>query len=402
VTDGMSDARYASFDKNGEYLYFTASTDVGPSAGWIDLSSIDRPVSRSVYVTVLNKDLPSPLAPESDEENSTQRRAKIAPQGAGKESRRREEQEDKGGPSGRTGPVESISRTSANGSWRFPFRRRITKGSSPGRQTRSTCSRPYGGKASPTALPKSTSLSPGSISPIRKTETVLEGWSRSRFPTTARRCCTARAVNGLSPAATRPPNRKERAQTGRARVYVDPAPNEADGTTRSGGSNATFSTIPDCMDSILKKPRRYMRPIWRISRAARSQLSLRRDARRALHRPHVRRRRRPAGSKEVKGGLLGADYKIENGRYRFDRAVQWGELEPAAPRAAHSARRQRRRRRISLAVQGRELRAADISTPFSRAPQIARRDQSGPQTDGAGGTRSDVVPVATEAASHLA
>src|SRR5438132_7294060 len=27
ITDGMSDAQYPDFDKNGKYLYFTASTD---------------------------------------------------------------------------------------------------------------------------------------------------------------------------------------------------------------------------------------------------------------------------------------------------------------------------------------------------------------------------------------
>ncbi|HSF40916.1 MAG TPA: PDZ domain-containing protein, partial [Thermoanaerobaculia bacterium] len=66
--DGLSDARFAAFDKSGKYLYFTASTDVGPTSGWLDLSSVQRPVSRSVYVAVLDKSLPSPLAPLSDEE----------------------------------------------------------------------------------------------------------------------------------------------------------------------------------------------------------------------------------------------------------------------------------------------------------------------------------------------
>ena len=70
VTDGMSDALYADWDKGGKYLYFTASTDVGLTASWIDMSSINRPVTRSVYVMVLKKDLPSPLAPESDEEKT--------------------------------------------------------------------------------------------------------------------------------------------------------------------------------------------------------------------------------------------------------------------------------------------------------------------------------------------
>lgn len=72
VTDGMSDARFAVFDKNGKYLYFTASTDAGPTSGWLDLSSFNRSVTSSVYVAVLRKDVPSPLAPESDEENASE------------------------------------------------------------------------------------------------------------------------------------------------------------------------------------------------------------------------------------------------------------------------------------------------------------------------------------------
>lgn len=68
ITDGMSDARHPAFDVNGKYLYFLASTDVGLSADWLDMSSINRPVTSSAYVVVLRKDLPSPLAPESDEE----------------------------------------------------------------------------------------------------------------------------------------------------------------------------------------------------------------------------------------------------------------------------------------------------------------------------------------------
>ena len=70
LTDGLSDARFPAFDKKGQYLYFTASTDVGPTTGWLDLSSFNRPVTRSAYVIVLRKDQPSPLAPESDEEKA--------------------------------------------------------------------------------------------------------------------------------------------------------------------------------------------------------------------------------------------------------------------------------------------------------------------------------------------
>ena len=70
VTDGLSDAVYAAFDRNGKYLYFLASTDIGPAVFGFDMSSYPHRggYTRSAYVCVLRKDLPSPLAPESDEE----------------------------------------------------------------------------------------------------------------------------------------------------------------------------------------------------------------------------------------------------------------------------------------------------------------------------------------------
>lgn len=68
ITDGLSDVRYVAFDKSGKYLYFTASTDNGMTNGWLDMSSFPHPTSRSVYLAVLKKGDPSPLAPESDEE----------------------------------------------------------------------------------------------------------------------------------------------------------------------------------------------------------------------------------------------------------------------------------------------------------------------------------------------
>ncbi|MFI5165680.1 MAG: PDZ domain-containing protein [Thermoanaerobaculales bacterium] len=70
VTDGMSEAAYPVFDKSGKYLFFTASTDVGLSAGWLDMTSIGHPVSRSGWAAVLRNDLPSPVPPQSDDEKA--------------------------------------------------------------------------------------------------------------------------------------------------------------------------------------------------------------------------------------------------------------------------------------------------------------------------------------------
>jgi tricorn protease len=68
ITDGLSDARSPLFDQSGKHLYFTASTDIGPKVFGFDMTSYPHRPTRSVYVAVLKKTDPSPLAPESDEE----------------------------------------------------------------------------------------------------------------------------------------------------------------------------------------------------------------------------------------------------------------------------------------------------------------------------------------------
>jgi tricorn protease len=99
VTDGMSDAKYPAFDRSGKYLFFTASTDVGLTPGWLNMTSMDRPVTRSVYVAVLKKDLPSPLAPESDDEKPKEpEKTETAKAGAGKPAAAEANDKDKDKP----------------------------------------------------------------------------------------------------------------------------------------------------------------------------------------------------------------------------------------------------------------------------------------------------------------
>ena len=50
VTDGMSDALYPVFDKNGKYLYFTASTDIALATAASICRATSAAVTRSVYV----------------------------------------------------------------------------------------------------------------------------------------------------------------------------------------------------------------------------------------------------------------------------------------------------------------------------------------------------------------
>ncbi|MBY0523749.1 MAG: PDZ domain-containing protein [Gemmataceae bacterium] len=73
ITDGLGDAVNPVFDAGGKYLYFFASTDAGPVNQWFAQSNSDMRAQRSIYVAVLRKGQPSPLARESDEEKPADR-----------------------------------------------------------------------------------------------------------------------------------------------------------------------------------------------------------------------------------------------------------------------------------------------------------------------------------------
>ena len=72
ITDGLSEVSDPVFDHSGKYLYFFASTDAGPVKHWFAMSNADMRMTNAIYLAVLQKDIPSPLAKESDEEESNE------------------------------------------------------------------------------------------------------------------------------------------------------------------------------------------------------------------------------------------------------------------------------------------------------------------------------------------
>ncbi len=60
------------FDQSGQYLYYLASTDYGLASGWLDMSSYDPDLTRTLYITVLEEDGASPLLPKSDDEQASE------------------------------------------------------------------------------------------------------------------------------------------------------------------------------------------------------------------------------------------------------------------------------------------------------------------------------------------
>ena len=84
LTDGLSDVSDPAFDRAGKLIYFLASTDAGPQRSWFSLQNTDSRITNAIYVATLKKGTPSPLAKESDEEKG----AAAAKDGKSEERRR--------------------------------------------------------------------------------------------------------------------------------------------------------------------------------------------------------------------------------------------------------------------------------------------------------------------------
>jgi len=66
VTDDWYSADDPAFDPDGKYLYFTSSRDFNPIYSWTEWNHAYRDMD-GLYLVTLQKDTPSPLAPENDE-----------------------------------------------------------------------------------------------------------------------------------------------------------------------------------------------------------------------------------------------------------------------------------------------------------------------------------------------
>ncbi|MDX2043216.1 MAG: PDZ domain-containing protein [Acidobacteriota bacterium] len=68
VTDNLADAVWPAWDASGKYLWFMASTDFGLRSQWLDMTSYDHETNYGLYFAILKKGEATPLLPESDED----------------------------------------------------------------------------------------------------------------------------------------------------------------------------------------------------------------------------------------------------------------------------------------------------------------------------------------------
>ena len=76
VGDALADASSPAFSRDGKYLFFAASTNSGPSQVFLDMSTQEVPYRAGLYVAVLASGAPSPLKPKTGDEGEAPAPAK--------------------------------------------------------------------------------------------------------------------------------------------------------------------------------------------------------------------------------------------------------------------------------------------------------------------------------------
>ncbi|WP_457390485.1 S41 family peptidase [Roseateles sp. P5_E1] len=95
VTDGLAHAGNPTFSAKGDYLYFTASINSGPSQVGLDLSTQERPRRAGLYAVVLAADGKSPLAPKAGDEDGKKDDKKDESKDDKKEEKKDDKKDDK-------------------------------------------------------------------------------------------------------------------------------------------------------------------------------------------------------------------------------------------------------------------------------------------------------------------
>ncbi len=403
LTDGFGDARHIVFDKSGKYLFFTASTNLGPTISFADLSGIAHQTSRAVYAIVLRNDIPSPFAPESDEE-------KIKP-------KKKEQEKPKPKASPSTSPKVSPTAKSAKPKKPAAKKPKVTRidladidqriVSVPKIPTRNFTGL-YAGKAGMlyiTEIPAGPRTGPSGQTlhkfdlKKRKLDKVKSGIRSFRLSADGGKMLYRQGRNWSLVSTSKPAKKGTgRVKTQEMQVRVDPRAEWKQMFNEIWRGERDFFYDPNTHGLDIEKAKRLYAPYLNAV-AHREDLNyLFREMLNQISIGHMFIRggdqTRP---KRVSGGLLGADYRIENGRYRFAKVFNGENWNPRlrAPLTAPGVKV--KAGDYLLAVSGRDVKGSDNLYRFfesTAGKQIVIKVGKSP--DGKGARNVTVVPVANE------
>ncbi len=417
LTDGMSDARYPAFDKSGKYVYFTASTNLGPAFSFAEMSNYPYQSTRSVYAIVLRNDAPSPLAPESDEEKVAEEKKDAATAGQGDASKENEKKPD----------APTANATTANGAARPPAKKdpdpvkidlegidqRIVALPIPARNFAGLVA----GKANLIYLLESPqgATAPGFVLhkydlEKRKLDKAGEGITAFDISANGEKALMRQGAGNWviantatlgAPAPPMPPGAPgapSLLKTAEMEVYIDPKVEWKQMYAEVWRGERDYFYDPNLHGLDLEKTKKMYEP-YLNSVAHRSDLNyLFTDMLNQLTIGHMF-----IGGGDiprpnfVPGGLLGCDYKIENGRYRFAKVFNGESWNPQLRAPLTQPGVNVKAGDYLLAVNGRNLTANDNVYQFfesTSGKQVALK--VGPNPDGTGARDVTVTPLATE------
>ncbi|HVF90022.1 MAG TPA: PDZ domain-containing protein [Blastocatellia bacterium] len=399
LTDAMSDARYAAFDKSGKYLYFTASTNLGPGFSFAEMSNFPHQSTRSVYAIVLRNDLPSPLAPESDEEKIQEEKP------ADKAADKAEQKPDGAAPGAKPAkkepdPVRIDLDGISQRTVALPIPSRNYAGLVAGKaNTIYVLEFPPAGPTGP-AGPPGLVLHKFDLEK-RKLDKVLEGLLSFDISANGEKMLYRQGPNWFTASTMMPLKPGEgMLKTSEMEVYVDPKAEWRQMYNEVWRGERDFFYDPGLhglnMETIRKKYEPYLASV-----AHRSDLNY--LFREMLNQLTVGHMFIGGGDQPrpnfVAGGLLGADYSIENGRYRFKRVYNGESWNPQLRAPLTQPGVNVKEGEYLLAVNGRNVPASENIYSFFQSTankQVVIR--VGPNPDGAGSREVTVVPVASEVA----
>lgn len=406
ITDGLGDAGHPVFDQSGKYLYFTASTTIGPKLFGFDMSSYPHRPTRSVYVCVLRKDLPSPLAPESDEEKPGEEK-KDEKNEAGKggdqpESESGEKKDEASGDKPSTKEKKEVPKVTID----FDnIGQRILALPIPARNFTALAA----GKANLLFLVEApTDLSPAAGSQgatlhkfdleKRKLDKVLENLNSFELSANGEKMLYRQERNWFITSVSQAKPGEGKLKTEDMEVYVDPRAEWNQMYRETWRIERDFFYDPEHHGLDLQATARKYEP-YLHSLAHRADLNyLFQEMLGELSVGHLY----VGGGdvpdpKRVPGGLLGADYRLENGRYRFARVYNGENWNPELRAPLTQPGVNVIAGDYLLAVNGRNLTAADNLYQFFESTadkQLVLR--VGPNPDGSGSREVTVVPLADE------
>lgn len=385
VSDGMSDARHAAFDQGGRHLFFTASTNTGLSTGWLDMSSLERVTNRNVYVVVLRKEDASPLAPESDEEKPA------ASEDKAKEEKAKAEKEKK----------DTEVRIDFEG-----LDQRILALPIPARNYTQVLA----GKTGILYLAEAPAVPPADGPPLltlhkfelktRKTEQASAGLRDFVLSRNGEKILLVQPGNKFFIASTSAAIRPNEGalKVDQMEVRVDPLAEWKQIYREVWRIERDFFYDPGLHGVDLAKfSQRYEPYLAGIAhREDLNQLFREMLGELSVGHLYVNGGAMPE-TRNVGGGLLGADYSVENGRYRFAKVYSGENWNPSLRAPLTQPGVNVRAGEYLLAVNGRDVRSTDeVYSFFENTANKSVTLKVGPNPSGEGSREVAVVPVASE------